>query len=258
MSTANVINKKPERTLFRRFIVGIVALVSILGIFIFFILIFGMVHGSELNPKTFEHRSFFYYRIPFSRVQVSPSTFTTRNLPVVNSFPTNGMLKGTWVASEWHVVESTTSSGQITADPKIFVDYIHEKDKDGKLFWSVWNSENPKQAKIFWPIVSQICGDRFYLLLPELFEFARTDIPTDEFESALKNKIADISVELANDFVRSDDSDSATDVLSMTIEICPQNRKAFLERAKIYRSLGDISQAKRDEEKAKDLVGINE
>lgn len=256
MSTAKVVNKKPKKTLIHRAIIGVVVTGSIVGIFVFFVLVFGMVRGSELNPNDFQSRDFFYYRIPFSRVQVSPVTYGSRNLPVVNEFAANGMLKGSNVPSEWHVIESTTSSGHLTADAKIFVDHLHERDAQDKYFWSVWNSDNPKQAKVFWPMISKICGQRFYLLIPELFEFARSDIPVDQFESMLEVKLSQISVQLAKDYVRSGDTDSAIRLLTLTVELCPSSATPLFERAKLFKTLDRFAEAKDDEKKAKSLANV--
>ncbi len=168
-----------KRTLFSRISFSLFFFLIFLAAGLLAVLTFGRCSGDEFSAADFSRRAFHYFRLPIIKVQVS--TVFRQNTP--NDLVRHLQRKKYFPAAKprWQVMRHSTGFGPpYEADELILCDYLDQRDSSYRLRWLRWSRDNPKLARVFWPVVWRVANENLYLLVPDLFQRARfATNPTD-------------------------------------------------------------------------------
>jgi hypothetical protein len=146
----------------------------------------GMVNGVEICPHTFQKREFSYWQPTFfskgwsktehPRDEFSFALGTTGTMPVQTNH-------------RWDLVsDNHTNVWSLDLEARFLSDLLERRTAEGNFYWVEWSTAHVEQAKRFWPLVSRLAVDRWYVLIPELFDLASglpSDLAAREFEGQL-------------------------------------------------------------------------
>jgi len=156
-------------------------------------LTFGAVHGTEFCPQTFERRSYSYYELPILRIQVTGErhedltgatevVLTSKNYITA---PANGR-------KDWHVlVGSRGSRLRRPGDAGLLITYLDAKDSEDDHRWARWSEKHANLAKVFWPAVQELALREKYLVVPDLFDHAKSISDASELKKQLDRLVAE-------------------------------------------------------------------
>lgn len=195
-------------TVNRRIIVIIIALVVLFGLPIGCTIVSsqGRYSGEEFSPDDFSRRTFTYNVDPyFGRVWSGKkyndsSTRLDRQLTALKFIkPRIKKVK------TWHLIQERSgfdTPNQIVpeeCDARFLTKYLDLLDEGADNFWTVWNTDYPLLAPIFWPVVADLARDEMYLRIPEVMEFAMNwteASKTKEFKQSLDRMVGEIYLDL--------------------------------------------------------------
>lgn len=177
MSTTTAKRSTPKRassggSLLSRIIFGAFLLMILAAVGTLILLIFGRCTGEEFSSTDFSRRTFYYFRIPLVKFQVTPLVRTDKSSVLVNYLQTNQLIpqgKKKWKLASHRV----GGSHPYEADELILARYLEQRNNGYDLRWLKWSQNNPKLARAFWPIVWRVANEDLYVLIPELFQLAR-------------------------------------------------------------------------------------
>ena len=149
------------------------AMVTIFVI-LFGILMLGQVRGRELSLASFQTRDFTFYRIPVVGWQVTPVWRGDEQGDLADELRRLGLLTAQKPATEWRVAWVRTAGGRHDSDVAILTSYLDDEGEGQGPFWKRWTVDHPQLARRFWPVVQQTAALDAYVLIPELFDLART------------------------------------------------------------------------------------
>lgn len=141
----------------------------------FAVLLFGHAQGEEFSPDTFECRSFSYYRIPLTEIQVTAIRHYKYNSPLRDHLFRNNLLpKSEDNAPRWNLVyrHTLTSREGIVGDAKILIDFVPEFRWDIKNEWLSWTQDHPDLAAVLWPAIAELARTNLYIYVPDILELA--------------------------------------------------------------------------------------
>lgn len=135
----------------------------------------GNVSGTEFAPSHFQTRDFAFYEIPFFHIQITPITRKNTTGAVQRQLRAKG-----WITvprgkkpTQWHLVSLSRGPTATPAVAGLLSDQMQIQDSTNP-FWVGWNSDHPNRASVLWPTVQQLAERELYVLIPELFQMART------------------------------------------------------------------------------------
>lgn len=146
---------------------------------------YGWISGTEISPHTFQLRSFSYWQ-PWgvskgvAKRETMDDTFSVA-LGLTGTAPVQ-------IPSRWDLVSDNQSSQwNRDLEARFLAEPLERRATSGEFFWVEWSTNNVASAKRFWPLVSRVAVDRFYLIVPDLFAFAESaqDLSPEDFESRL-------------------------------------------------------------------------
>ncbi|WP_182866063.1 hypothetical protein [Stieleria mannarensis] len=178
----------------------------------------GNVSGTEFAPSHFQTRQFSFYEIPFLHLQITPITRRDSTGPLARQIRAKG-----WITvvrgkkpSGWHLVSLRRGPTSTPAVAGLLTDTMQLQDS-GSPFWVSWNNDHPNRASVLWPTVQRLAERELYVMLPELFQLARTLPGQDnaaELTAAVDRWLVDQYVMLVNDLRDADRADLADDLLA--------------------------------------------
>ena len=104
-----------------------------------FVLMFGGVHGTEIDPVSFASREFHFYRIPFTKIQISPTWYDSTSFDYEQAII--GFLDPKRSRKhQWQVSEVFMGALYDYGDPKIMDDLLRITSEDGNSsYWPKWS-----------------------------------------------------------------------------------------------------------------------
>lgn len=152
--------------------------------------LYGWVIGDEICPHTFQQRRFEYWQPMFFSKGVgkteSPRDEFSIALGLTGTMPTQ-------IHQRWDLVRDNYSSSlSRDLEARFLAELLDRRSDSGEFYWVEWSAANVEQAKRFWPLVSRLAVDRFYVILPDLFlliSVAPSELPAGELELKLTQLI---------------------------------------------------------------------
>lgn len=230
-----------------RVLVALLAVLGIAAVGTWMTLSFGSVYGVELNPETFQRRSFLYYEIPglgwqVRKVERIDSTGKTEEFLQTN----NHIPKKSKGEAVWHIVQAHRGSRSWDGDARILVNYFDAKDSYSNPVWLEWSSANPKLAGLLWPAVSQLAMDELYIYVPEVLTFAESakdarDAKT--FSTELNSRLGQAYHTAALRCQEAGNHEAAVEYLDQAVKLDPSNADYRQAQAKSREALGKAKPA---------------
>ena len=192
---------------------------------------FGAVHGIEMNPYSFERRTYSFYEIPLIRVQVlgirrNPVTDVTQSFLATNKYVTTKN-----VPDVWHIVQAAKGvRAPKVGDAEILVHYLETKDAKDYHLWVKWSEANPKLAAIFWPAVSRLAQEELYIYIPDLFDLAKGASDPVALKSQLDKVVSVRLFELGRQLQDVEEHAEAVKYFKEAEKLDPEN--SFIKRAR--------------------------
>jgi len=213
---------------------------------------FGGVSGEEFSPDTFARRSFMYYEIPLIGKQVTPVDRDDKTNPLESYLcaqklvPANKSTK-----PRWDLVYAQRSAQEVfRGDAAILCAYLDAEDKEGNLYWKTWTEDNPKLAKILWPAITRVAGQRLYLFAPEMLELAKAANAPDSFSRDLDRMLTQKYYHLGVIQQGMGLHETAVELLTEALNYAPNDKNLIERRAKSQRMLDQDGEAGGDEAEA--------
>jgi len=199
-------------------VVGLIA-AAIMGTIVVFM--FGGVRGTEIDPNSFATRSFSFYRLPFSKMQISPTwydqTSTKFEQSILSHLDPQRSRK-----REWQVTEVSYGTSHELGDSKIMDNLLGVTESNNygggsENDWSEWSDANPKIAKQFWPLITEMGLNEAYLIMPEFVEATRSVNSVEEFQNTVVPKLSVLYAELAEDYLEAEEFNRAVTLAELAI-----------------------------------------
>ena len=150
-------------------------------------LLFGMVHGEEFSPGSFQRRSFFYYQIPMVGGQISPVFRQSQDDSLAKHLRKRALIVKEQEADRWDVVFLTAiSQPRRLGSAYNLCAYLDMTDEKGKPRWLVWSQEHPELAKVLWPALARMAAEKIYFAVPEMMDQARLADSPEQLQSRLE------------------------------------------------------------------------
>jgi hypothetical protein len=149
--------------------------------------LFGQVAGEEFNPYTFQRRRFYYFEIPLIHIQVWPLVRSAASGTLEEHIETNKyvVLKGK-DPEEWHLMSLRRSAAASPAfDAAILRTYLEARDSRHNSYWSDWSTKHANLAALLWPAVARCAQLNLYIVIPQLFDLARSAEDVTTFQKDL-------------------------------------------------------------------------
>ncbi len=180
---------------------------------------FTAVFGTEFNPSTLETRRFFYRRIPFTQIGMTPVARTVTKPDWAQFLST----KGYWKAAKggrWDLV-STNLGGE--ADAGILITLMETKDEDGNPFWTTWSKQHPETAKLLWNRVRRAAQLDLYPYAAVFLQMARRYPDPDTFDKFCKEELHELLLHDLNQAERNGDSDRIRRLAEFGMAVWPDS-----------------------------------
>jgi hypothetical protein len=193
----------------------------------------GAVHGIEFSPQRFERRSYSFYELPLTGIQVTAirredlstvaETFVTSSKYVPPPPPAG--------QETWHIVVGSRGPRLMQrGDAGILVQYLDAQDAKTTHRWVKWSEDNPQLAKVFWPAVQQLAEHELYVFLPELFDLTKRHTDPVALKAALDAEVVKRLLFLARRLQDRDAHTEAIAALDDALALDPNNQE--LKRAR--------------------------
>ena len=136
-------------------------------------------------------------------------------------------------------------------DAAVLCQYLDLSNSAGENVWLAWNSNHPKLAKTFWPVIQKLAQNDVYWSIPPLMRqaLAVEKEGSEVFSNNLSRLAADSYIEAAGECQFQEDHQRAVELFSLAIALNPR-REAFRGRSESYRQLGDLEKSLADEQRA--------
>ena len=158
---------------FSRITFGIFLFIIVGAVGVLILLIFGRCSGEEFSSADFTRRTFYYFRIPVVKLQVTPLVRHDKSSVLVDHLHRHQLIpKG--LKKNWKLASHRVGSGHpYEADELILTRYLEQRNNGYNLRWLNWSQNNPRLARAFWPILWRVANEDLYVLVPELFQLSR-------------------------------------------------------------------------------------
>jgi len=178
-----------------------------LVLFALLVMMFGTVEGEEFSPQRFERRRYYFYCLPFTRWQISP-TFGNNVTGSLESTLLKDKLVRTvpQVPARWDLVSVGDSLRVQRAIAALLTDVL---DGYAGFGWEEWTKANPARAQLLWPAIQEMAELDAYELIPDLLDFVLLKTPDAEFPAQLRRHLNQAYASLADDYSREGREDPA-------------------------------------------------
>jgi hypothetical protein len=195
---------------FVRLLIGISACVAILVITVVVLLYRSHYSGTEFSPDDFSARGFTYYKEPLTGFVLRGRAYTDFSLGGLDLVADGYIKPRIQTPQTWHLISDNTDVGRLPShdcDARLLVEYLRLSTDRGENVWEIWNSDHPKLAKEFWPVVAEMARKNLYLVVSDVMEFGldSTTKDIDQFKKELLQtsseaylKMAEIEFESSN------------------------------------------------------------
>lgn len=178
-------------------VIAIVGTLALLILGFLATLIFGNVLGTEFCPYTFERRGYAYREIPFTGISITTINRRT-DIGIVELHITQmGYIvpdPTKTTPNDWHLLSLIRFRGTYAeGDAELLMNYLDAQDHAGEYAWLKWSEDHPQMAKILWPAVAKAAQENNYLIVPDLFSFARSTTSPAELQKSLDATLAKVA-----------------------------------------------------------------
>lgn len=156
------------------------------------ILLFGHVAGEEFSAQSFKVRKFSYYQLPIAKYQLTPVTTSKSsrgNAPLATCLKSNKLLGKRSSVIRWDIVYlGDVSSADNVGDAEILLKYLEQPGAFGTESWHQWtlNKKNREIVTLFWPLIGKLAEEQLYILMPDVFDWARAASSAAEFTAHVR------------------------------------------------------------------------
>lgn len=200
------------------------------GLLVFISVIsYGVVHGEDFSPDTFQSREYTYFQVPLLGIQVSPVSYSANTGVLARHLLAQG-----WVVASsrgkphWHFVYRAQGRRVMgRGDAEILVNYLEQQDSNYSLLWKVWSDDHPQLAKLLWPTVAELARDELYMFIPELLQCAQETTDPVEFQEEMNIYLARQYVFLGATHSSRGDHEQANDCYEEALKRDPTNVDAL-------------------------------
>ena len=220
-----------------------------------FLLTAGKIKGEEFSPDDFTRRKFSYNVMPFFGYVVSGIKYDDSTKPFESSLSLDGFIGGAGESKKWHLIwDSVSNQDSSDFNAKLLVDYLDLTDQNYRSIWFQWNTEHPKLAIEFWPVIAELAREDLYLDVADMMHKAlslQKDSSEQQFQSFLWERACSAINKKANSAIAAGQMQEAVRIFTISLQI-QENKPALLGRAKAYKTLG------KSEKSAEDLKSAND
>jgi len=158
-------------------------------------MIFGIVTGTEFCPHTFERRGFAFREIPFTGIQISSiSRDTDSGIVELYIIKQGYIVPDQTEPKTWHLLSLRRFRGTYAeGDAELLMKYLDAQNDKEEYAWLKWSEDHPKLAKVLWPAVAKAAQNGNYLIVPDLFTFARSTKDPVELQKKLDATLAKVA-----------------------------------------------------------------
>ena len=157
--------------------------------------LFGRVEGEEFCPQKFTVQQFSYYQIPLVKIQITPVTFSPSsrgNAALSRHLRTQRLLGAVSSQLRWDIVYmGDISSESSRGDADILVKYLEQPGAIGSENWLDWTQDKSNEdiAQRFWPLIAKLAQEQLYILMPDVFDWARSAQSAEQFSIQVQTTI---------------------------------------------------------------------
>ena len=178
-----------------RMTVSLSSILAFIGCAVVLVMLFGHCAGEEFSSQDFSRRSFYYFRLPLIKFQVTPIFRSGKSSVLVKHLHGTNLIPS--ATQNWELARLDTGVGQpYEADELILCRYLDQRNSDYDLRWLVWTRKNPALARAFWPVVWRVANEDLYLLIPDLFHLARYATDPIQLDSDLRALVVNESARI--------------------------------------------------------------
>jgi len=193
-------DNQTTKTSYRWLIILVTSAVFIITLLIFYGA--GQKSGVEFSPDDFSRRAFSYNQTPFVKWVIHRKSYADRTTSMEKNLIQSGFIQTVVNRTKtWHLIKDSGSNSAFASDQcdaRFLTNYLDLSNEDGDEYWTIWSTDFPKCAKVFWPLVAELARDEMYLKIPDVMQFAmelNQDKPK-RFEDSLQQIIANAYLEL--------------------------------------------------------------
>ena len=191
-------------------IAAVVALAMCVALTIY--LYFGCSYsGTEFSPDDFTIRNFSYRYEPVTGRVISGRAFEKDYAFSMPDLVADKYVKPIFKKEKtWHLIQDSGHyfrGHSSDSDARFLVEFLGLYDENYENRWTVWNSDNPKLAKVLWPLIAEMARDEIYLTVSDVLTFALDSEHKDakKFKTDLRQEVAKAYLKLGKiDFENSD------------------------------------------------------
>ena len=179
--------------------------------------------GKEFSPDDFSVRYFTYRYEPITETVLSGRTFT-KDSGWLPSLVADKLVKPVYKKEKtWHLVHDNGNyfhGASADSDARFLIDFLSLQNENHENTWTEWNSENPKLAKVLWPLIAEMARDEMYLIVGDVFSFVLdTDVSEPKkFQADLQKEVAKAYLKMGKFDFENDDLESAKIRISKSIK----------------------------------------
>jgi hypothetical protein len=133
---------------------------------------YGFVVGQEICPHTLKIRNFWYWQPLFFNQGIYKTESIDDTFAVALSL-TDALPPTT--EQRWDLAQDNLTSPLSRDLQAGFLADLLSHKSGVEYYWVTWSTTHPELAKRFWPLVSRLAVDRFYVILPEIFSVALSE-----------------------------------------------------------------------------------
>ena len=207
------------------------------------LLLFGRCTGEEFDAGDFSRRSFYYFRVPLVKFQVTPIVRTDEKSVLINHLHKRRLIpKGS--AKNWALARLQVSNGHpYEADELILVRYLEQRNAAYDLRWLKWSQNNPRLARAFWPVAWRVANEDLYVLIPELFELARYSPDPVDLDTKMRALIVQDGARIAGGEYQLANYERAAEIAAFVLAVAGDEQT---DENQSYESLADSVQTALD------------
>ena len=175
-----------------KIVMTIAGTVALLFLGFLLTMIFGIVEGTEFCPHTFERRGFAFREIPFTGIQISSiDRRVDTGIVELHVIQMGYIVPDHTEPKTWHLLSLKRFRGTYaTGDAELLMKYLDAQNDKEEYAWLKWSEDHPKLAKVLWPAVAKAAQADDYLVVPDLFSFARSTNDPVELQKKLDAALA--------------------------------------------------------------------
>ena len=231
----------PRKTLWTILLGVFLGLVSL----VFIVLSMGLVSGTEFAPHACQHRSFYYWEIPFVHLPLTPVIHRKPTHPFGGYLRQNRYWKDRG-ASRWDLASVSLAGAIKESDPQVLLGYFDSSNEGNSKIWLDWTIKHPESARVLWAYVDLLSRLKLYAYVGVLFEQAQQHPELSPFSVAAHDSLIPLLEQGLQVAIANKNWHQVTRICTAGMQIDPQAEKWWLARSEAFDSLGHPDKAVRD------------